>query len=198
MTPKFATPYSHGFVRVASAVPHQRVGNPAFNVRRTLALAADADRAHAALVIFPELGLASYTSEDLFRQDALLDSVLEGLGRIVEASRELRPVIVVGAPLRAEGGLFNTAIIVHRGRILGVTPKSFIPEYREFYEKRQFRAARDLVRAELNLLGQTVPFGPDVIFACRDIPNFAVHVEICEDLWAAIPPSTDAALAGAT
>ncbi len=185
-------------MRVASAVPHLRVGNPAFNAGRTLALAADADRAHAALVIFPELGLASYTSEDLFRQDALLDGVLEGLARIVEASRELRPVIVVGAPLRAEGGLFNTAIIVHRGRILGVTPKSFIPEYREFYEKRQFRAARDLVRTELNLLGQTVPFGPDVIFACRDIPNFVVHVEICEDLWAAIPPSTDAALAGAT
>jgi NAD+ synthase (glutamine-hydrolysing) len=198
MTPRFATPYSHGFVRVASAVPHLRVGNPAFNAGRTLALAADADRAHAALVIFPELGLASYTSEDLFRQDALLDGVLEGLAQIVEASRELRPVIVVGAPLRAEGGLFNTAIIVHRGHILGVTPKSFIPEYREFYEKRQFRAARDLVRTELSLLGQTVPFGPDVIFACRDIPNFVVHVEICEDLWAAIPPSTDAALAGAT
>src|ERR1700761_6482749 len=103
MTPKFATPYSHGFVRVASAVPHLRVGNPAFNAGRTLALAADADRAHAALVIFPQLGLASYTSEDLFRQDALLDGVLEGLARIVEASRELRPVIVVGAPLRAEG-----------------------------------------------------------------------------------------------
>jgi NAD+ synthase (glutamine-hydrolysing) len=198
MTLQFATPYSHGFVRVASAVPHMRVGNPAFNAGRTLALAADADRAHVALVIFPELGLATYTSEDLFRQDALLDGVLEGLARIVEASRELRPVIVVGAPLRAEGGLFNTAIIIHRGRILGVTPKSFIPEYREFYEKRQFRAARDLVRTEVTLLDQTVPFGPDVIFACRDIPNFVVHVEICEDLWAAVPPSTNAALAGAT
>jgi NAD+ synthase (glutamine-hydrolysing) len=198
MTQEFQTPYGHGFVRVASAIPHVRVGNPAFNAARTLALAADADRAHAALVVFPELGLSSYTSEDLFRQAALLDAVNAGLTQIVSASQDLRPVIVVGAPLRAEGGLFNTAVVIHRGHILGVVPKSFIPEYREFYEKRQFRAARDLVRNELTLLEQTVPFGPDVIFACRDVANFVLHVEICEDVWAAIPPSTDAALAGAT
>jgi NAD+ synthase (glutamine-hydrolysing) len=194
----FDSPYAHGFVRVASAIPHVRIGNPAFNAGRTLALAANADRAQVALVIFPELGLAGYSSEDLFHQAALLDEVSAGLQQIVHASQVLRPVIVVGAPLRVEGGLFNTAIVIHSGRILGAVPKSFIPEYREFYEKRQFRAARDVVRNEISLLGETVPFGPDLIFACRDLSDFVVHVEICEDLWAAIPPSTDGALAGAT
>jgi NAD+ synthase (glutamine-hydrolysing) len=198
MSTPFDSPYAHGFVRVASAVPHVRVGNPAFNAGRTLALAADADRAQVALVIFPELGLAGYSSEDLFHQAALLDEVSAGLQQIVQASQGLRPVIVVGAPLRVEGGLFNTAVVVHRGRILGAVPKSFIPEYREFYEKRQFRAARDVVGNQISLLGETVPFGPDLIFACREISDFVVHAEICEDLWAAIPPSTDGALAGAT
>ncbi len=198
MSGPFDSPYAHGFVRVASAVPHVRIGNPAFNAARTLSLAADADRAQVALVIFPELGLAGYSSEDLFHQAALLDEVSAGLQQIVQASQGLRPVIVVGAPLRVEGGLFNAAIVIHSGRILGAVPKSFIPEYREFYEKRQFRAARDVVRNEISLLGETLPFGPDLIFACRDLPDFVVHVEICEDLWAAIPPSTDGALAGAT
>src|SRR5438067_13271408 len=115
----FQSPYSHGFVRVAAAVPHVRVGNPAFNATRTLGLAARASDAHAAVVVFPELGLAAYSSEDLFHQAALLDGVLDALEEIVRASAGLEPVIVVGAPLRAEGGLFNSAVLVHRGRILG-------------------------------------------------------------------------------
>ncbi|MGZ4314040.1 MAG: NAD(+) synthase, partial [Solirubrobacteraceae bacterium] len=116
----------------------------------------------------------------------------------VAASEHLRPVIVVGAPLRAEGGLFNAAVVIHRGRILGAVPKSYVPEYHEYYEKRQFRAARDLVGDELALLGASVPFTPDVVFACRDLPAFVLGVEICEDLWTPIPPSTYTALAGAT
>ncbi|MDQ6836636.1 MAG: NAD(+) synthase [Actinomycetota bacterium] len=198
MTGEFGSPYRHGFLRAASAIPHLRVGNPAYNAGRTLELARAADAEHVALVVFPELGLAAYTSEDLFRQSALLDGVQDGLRRIVQASRDLLPVIVVGAPVTAEGGLFNAAVIIHHGRILGAVPKSFLPEYREFYEKRQFRAARDVIGGEVGLLGQTVPFGPDLLFACTDRPGFTLHVEICEDLWAAIPPSTDAALAGAT
>ena len=198
MNDRFGSPYSHGFARVASAIPHVRVGNPGFNAGRTLALARAAHEQQAAVVVFPELGLAAYTSEDLFHQTALLDGVNDGLERIVQASRDLRPVIVVGAPVMAEGGLFNAAVVIHRGRILGAVPKSFLPEYREFYEKRQFRAARDLIGGELPLLGQDVPFGPDLLFGCRDLPELTIHAEICEDVWAAIPPSTDAALAGAT
>jgi NAD+ synthase (glutamine-hydrolysing) len=194
----FHSPYRHGFARVAAAVAHVRVGNPAFNATRTVELAARASDAHAAVVVFPELGLAAYSSEDLFHQAAMLDGVSAALAEIVDASDDLEPVIAVGAPLEAEGGLFNCAVIIHRGRVLGVIPKSFLPEYREYYEKRQFRAARDLVGDELRLLGDTVPFGADLVFACRDVPGLALFIEICEDLWTPIPPSTYGALAGAT
>ncbi|HTU94501.1 MAG TPA: NAD(+) synthase [Solirubrobacteraceae bacterium] len=194
----FESPYAHGFVRVAAAVPRVRVGDPRFNGARTVELAQRAHDEHAALVIFPELGLAAYSSEDLFHQGALLDAVNGALHEIVRASASLRPVIVVGAPVQAEGGLFNAAVVIHRGQILGAVPKSYIPEYHEFYEKRQFRAARDLVGDEARLLGATVPFTPEMIFACRDLPEFVLGVEICEDLWTPIPPSTYHALAGAT
>jgi NAD+ synthase (glutamine-hydrolysing) len=190
--------YRHGLVRLAAAVPRVVVSDPDSNVQPTLALADSAAQAHAALVVFPELGLSSYTSEDLFRQDALLERTASALEQVVAASEGLAPVIVVGMPLAAEQGVFNAAIVIHRGAVLGAIPKSYLPEYREYYEKRQFRAARDLVGREVSLLGGWVPFGADLLFACTDLPNFTLHVEICEDLWTAIPPSTYAALAGAT
>src|SRR5205085_4232728 len=143
-------------------------------------------------------GLSGYSIEDLLHQQALLGTVLEALKQLVAASRDLFGVLVVGAPLRAEGGLFNTAVVIHRGRLLGVVPKSYLPNYREFYEKRHFRAARDLAGGELQLLGKSVPIGPNLLFASHDLPGFTLHVEICEDLWAPIPPSTYGALAGAT
>jgi NAD+ synthase (glutamine-hydrolysing) len=195
---QFDSPFSHGFVRVAAGVPHLRVGDPRFNARCTIELAQRAHAAGAALVVFPELGLAAYSSEDLFHQQALLDGVSQALADVVAASRRLRPLIVVGAPVQAEGGLFNAGIVLHRGEILGAVPKSYIPEYREYYEKRQFRAARDLIGDEIRLLGRSVPFSPDVIFACRELPGFVVGAEVCEDLWTPVPPSTYAAMAGAT
>ncbi len=198
MTPPFRSLYSHGYVRVAAAVPHVRMGDPAFNAERTVELARRAHRTGAAMVVFPELGLAGYSSEDLFHQAALLDGVEAGLQRVLAASVDLEPVLIVGAPVRSEGGLFNAALVIHRGQILGATPKSYLPEYREYYEKRQFRAARDLIGGQLTVLGTTVPFGPDIVYTCRDVPGFVLHVEICEDLWSPIPPSTYGALAGAT
>ncbi len=194
----FGSLYRHGFVRVATAVPHVRVAEPGFNTERTLGLATRASEAGAALVVFPELGLSAYAIDDLLHQQALLAAVCRGLERIVTESASLRPLIVVGAPLQIEGGLFNTAVVVHRGRVLGAVPKSYLPEYHEYYEKRQFRAARDMAARELELLGTRVPCGADLLFACRDLADFTVHVEICEDLWAPIPPSTYGALAGAT
>jgi NAD+ synthase (glutamine-hydrolysing) len=195
----FASLYSHGFVRVAAAVPHMRIGDPAFNAERTLALAQRASESDAALVIFPELGISGYSIDDLLHQEALLGAVASALERIVAASVDLQPVVVVGAPLRQEYGVFNTAVVIHRGRVLGVVPKSYLPEYREFYEKRQFRAARDAVADRVALLGSAdVPFGPDLLFAAGDLAEFVLHVEICEDLWVPIPPSSYAALAGAT
>lgn len=196
----FASLYSHGFVRVAAAVPHMRIGDPAFNAERTLALAGQASDAHAALVIFPELGISGYSIDDLLHQTALLDAVVHAIERIAVASGSLEPVIVVGAPLRFEHGVFNTAVVVHRGRVLGVIPKSYVPEYREFYEKRQFRATRDAVGDRIHMFGSSeeVPFGADLLFSASDLPGFCLHVEICEDLWVPIPPSTYGALAGAT
>jgi NAD+ synthase (glutamine-hydrolysing) len=194
----FSSLYRQGFVRVAAAVPRVRVSEPAVNTERTLVLARRAFGSHAAVVIFPELGLSAYTNEDLFHQQTLIEAVDRAIDRIVAESATLGPMIVVGAPLMVEAGLFNTAIVIHRGRVLGVVPKSYLPEYREYYEKRQFRAARDLVGDQVQLLGETVPFGPDLVFASRDLPTFALHVEICEDLWVPIPPSTYGALAGAT
>jgi NAD+ synthase (glutamine-hydrolysing) len=198
MSEAFHSLYSHGFARVAAAVPHVRVAEPAFNAERTIAMAEKAAGAQAALVVFPELGISAYSIDDLFHQDALLGASLEALEQIVASTASIDPIVVVGAPLRFEHAVFNTAIVIQGGRILGVIPKSYLPEYREYYEKRQFRAARDAVRSEIDLLGQTVPFGADLLFAASDLPGFIVHVEICEDFWVPIPPSSYAALAGAT
>jgi len=189
---------SHNFVRVAAAVPHVMVAEPAFNARQTIALAQRAHDAGAVLVIFPELGLSSYAIDDLLHQHALLDAVLDAIESLVEHSAGLAPVLVVGAPLRMDGALFNTAVVIHRGRPLGVIPKSYLPEYREYYEKRQFRAARDAITDTIRLLDANVPFGPDLLFVDRDRPDFSVYVEICEDAWAPIPPSSYGAMAGAT
>ena len=194
----FESLYRHGFVRVAAGVPTVTVADPQTNAQRTLALARSASQDDAALVVFPELGLSAYTSEDLFRQDALLEETDRALQLIVSESAALVPVIIVGLPLRAEQGLFNAAVVIHRGAVLGAVPKSYLPEYREYYEKRQFRAARDLIDNEVPLLGSRVPFGADLLFSCTDIADLTVNVEICEDLWTAIPPSTFGALAGAT
>jgi NAD+ synthase (glutamine-hydrolysing) len=194
----FESLYRHGYVRLAAAVPTVRVGDPHANARGTLELARQASGAGAGVVVFPELGLAAYTSEDLFRQDALIEATAAAIEEIRAASVELLPVIVVGAPLRAEQGLFNAAVVIHRGTVLGVVPKSYLPEYREFYEKRQFRAARDLIGDQISVGDAVVPFGADLLFTATDIPNLTLHVEICEDLWTPIPPSTYGAMGGAT
>jgi NAD+ synthase (glutamine-hydrolysing) len=198
MIQPFHSLYSHGFVRVAAAVPRVGLADPAFNAQHTLALARRASEEQAALVVFPELGLSGYSIEDLLHQQALSESILEALSQLVEGSSALDPVLVVGAPLRAEGGLFNCAVVIHRGRVLGAVPKSYLPEYREFYEKRHFRAARDVIGRDLRLLGETVPFGADLVFCCTDLPALSLFVEICEDVWAPIPPSSYGAMAGAT
>ena len=194
----FDSIYTHGFVRAAVCVPRVRVADPSFNAARTLELARQAHDGKATIALFPELGLSAYSNDDLFHQDALLDGVLDAIGEVVDASRELKPVLLVGAPLRFEGKLFNCAVVVHAGRILGIVPKTYIPNYREFYEKRQFTSGRVAVSREVVLLGEKVPFGRDLIFDAEDIQDLSLHVEICEDLWAPVPPSTYAALAGAT
>ncbi|MFP4373144.1 MAG: NAD(+) synthase [Spirochaetaceae bacterium] len=195
----FFSPHTHGFVRVGVAVPRVRVADVAYNTGRTLELMREADEAAVSLLTFPELGLSAYSNDDLFQQDALLEAVLEGLADIVEASTTLSPVFLVGAPLRFEQKLFNCAVVVYGGRILGIVPKTYIPNYREFYEKRQFASAAAAAVPEVELLGaRGIPFGADMVFAADGFEELTFAVEICEDLWAPVPPTTYAALAGAT
>lgn len=198
MAASFNSLYRHGFARVAVGIPALRVADPVFNAEHSLSLARRASAEHALLCVFPELGLSCYSAEDLFHQDALLDAVQEAVTRLTQETATLGSLIVVGAPLRVRDGLFNCAVVLHRGRVLGVVPKSYLPAYREFYEKRQFAAARDTVAEEIVLAGQSAPFGADLIFEATDVDDLAVHIEICEDLWVPTPPSSHAALAGAT
>jgi NAD+ synthase (glutamine-hydrolysing) len=198
MSERFYSIYSHQFLRTAVCIPTLRVADPAFNVERTLELAGRASEGHVAVALFPELGLSAYSNEDLFHQDALLEASKAALARLVEESQFLAPVLVVGAPLQVDAKLFNCAVVVHRGHVLGLVPKTYLPNYREFYEKRQFTSGRDAISREVFIFGERVPFGNDLVFEASNVEGFRLHVEICEDVWTPIPPSTYAALAGAT
>ena len=198
MTNRFQSIYSHDFLRVAVCVPELRVADPVFNLGKILDLAGRASDEGAAVTLFPELCISAYSNEDLFHQDALLEASVEALREIVRRSEDFFSVLIVGAPLRFDAKLFNCGVVVYRGRILGIAPKSYLPNYREFYEKRQFTSGRYAISREVTLFGDHVPFGNDLVFAAEHIEGFKLHVEICEDLWTPIPPSTYAALAGAT
>src|SRR5437016_3290633 len=198
MRERFFSLYSHGFIRAAVCVPSVRVADPTFNIERTVELAKRASIENVAVALFPELGISAYSNEDLFHQDALLEATRTAVGKLVKESETLTPVLIVGAPLQFDGKLFNCAVVIHRGRVLGITPKTYLPNYREFYEKRQFTSGRYAVSREVRFLGSQVPFGNDLIFEAVNVPGFKLHVEICEDDWTPIPPSTYAALAGAT
>jgi NAD+ synthase (glutamine-hydrolysing) len=193
----FGAIHRHGFVRVAAASPRASTGDVAFNVAETLMLAKEADKKGVDLAVFPELNLSSYAIDDLLLQDAFLDAVEAGIGRLAKESAKLRTVLVVGAPLRRGGRLYNCGLAIARGRILGAVPKSFLPNYREYYEKRWFASGVGLDGLKMNVAGQAVPFGPDLIFAADDLADFVFHIEICEDYWAPQPPSTLGAMAGA-
>ncbi|MBW8745852.1 MAG: NAD(+) synthase [Sphingomonas sp.] len=197
MTDRSLSIHAHGLVRVAAATPAASAGDVAANAASILDLAKQADAGGADLVVYPELCLTSYAIDDLHLQEALLDRVEAELAKLVAATASLKPVLLVGAALRRNGRLYNTAVVIARGRILGVVPKSYLPNYREYYEKRWFAPGIGLTGLAITLDGAEVPFGPDLIFAATDLPDFIFHVEICEDYWAPIPPSSLGALAGA-
>jgi NAD+ synthase (glutamine-hydrolysing) len=193
----FHSAYRHGFVRVAACTHHTTLADPAANAESVLRMARDCHDDGVALAVFPELTLSGYSIEDILLQDGLLDAVEEAVATVVAASTDLLTVLVVGAPLRHRHRVYNTALVIHRGAVLGVVPKSYLPAYREFYERRQL-AAGDDVAGTIRVAGAEAPFGPDLLFAATDLPNFVLHVEVCEDMWVPIPPSAEAALAGAT
>jgi NAD+ synthase (glutamine-hydrolysing) len=193
----FYNAYSQGFARVAACTHHTAIGDPKANAASVLRLARQCHDDGVALAVFPELTLSGYSIEDILLQDVLLDTVEDALHDIVEASADLLPVLVVGAPLRHRHRIYNTAVVLHRGAVLGVVPKSYLPTYREFYERRQI-APGDDERGTIRIAGADAPFGPDLLFAASDVDGFVLHVEICEDMFVPIPPSAEAALAGAT
>lgn len=196
--PDFHNLYRHGFARVAACTIRTAIADPDTNATAILAVARACGEAGVAVCVFPELCVSAYAIDDLLQQDALLDAVEAALRRLAAASTELLPLLVVGAPLRQEGRLFNCAVALHRGAILGVVPKLHLPNYREFYERRHFASGAGISNASIAIGGIAAPFGHDLLFTATDLPDLIVHAEICEDLWTALPPSGIAALAGAT
>ncbi|OBA68883.1 NAD(+) synthase [Mycobacterium sp. 1554424.7] len=193
----FYNAYEQGFVRVAACTHHTTIGDPAANAESVLRLAGQCHDDGVAVAVFPELTLSGYSIEDIVLQDLLLDDVEAAVADVVAASADLLPVLVVGAPLRYRHRIYNTAVVIHRGEVLGVAPKSYLPTYREFYERRQL-APGDDERGVIRIGELEAPFGPDLLFAASDLPGLVLHVEICEDMFVPIPPSAEAALAGAT
>ncbi len=189
--------HEHGFVRVAACTLPITLVNPRTNAEAIVEQARRVAAEGASLAVFPELCLTGYSIDDLLMQDAVLSGTLEALDWLVQQSTDVGCVMVVGAPLHNLHRIYNCAVVIHRGRVLGVVPKSYLPTYREFYERRQI-AAGDDVTGEITIAGQDSPFGADLLFAAEDLPGFVLNVEICEDMWVPIPPSAEAALAGAT
>ncbi|MBV9596921.1 MAG: NAD(+) synthase [Chloroflexi bacterium] len=195
---EFFNLYSHDFVRVAVGVPRLRVADPEFNAAETIQLMERAVAERAVVALFPELGISAYSCDDLFHQRALLDAVDHGLRAVLEATERLPILTVIGLPLQVQQLLFNCAAVLCGGRVLGVVPKTYLPNYREFYEARYFASGDVLRQLSVEIAGQTVPFGSSLLFQAADQPRLSIHVEICEDVWVPIPPSSYAALAGAT
>src|SRR3984957_159460 len=198
MGAEFRSIYRHGLVRVAACTTRCTLADPATNAVAVLDVARACHQRGAALAVFPELGVSGYAISDLLHQSTLLDAVETAIGDIVAASGELLPLVLVGPPLRHAGALYNCAPAIHRGRLLGVVPKVHLPNYREFYEPRHFVVGDGMVGDEITIGTHTAPFSTDLLFAAEDVPNLVVHAEICEDIWIPIPPSSQAALAGAT
>ncbi|NDU85780.1 MAG: NAD(+) synthase [Ferrovum sp.] len=197
MSSAFFHPHSHDFLRVAVAVPMVALAQPQINAQRTVALMAQAVVAGARVVVFPELGLTGYSCDDLFHQEALLDAARVALDVVVQASAGLSVLTIVGLPVRHQGRLFNCAAVVAGGKIHGLIPKTYLPNYREFYEGRQFTPATGMDPVEWPH-HPPIPFGTHLLFHLEDQPLATFSIEICEDLWVPIPPSSMAALAGAT
>jgi NAD+ synthase (glutamine-hydrolysing) len=193
----FRSPYRHGFLRVAAATLRTAIADPLANAAAVLEMARACHDEGVGLVVYPELTLTGYSIEDILLQDTLLDAAEDALVEVIDGSADVLPVLVVGLPVRGRNRIHNVAAVVHRGRLLGVAPKSYLPTYREFYERRQIGPGDD-IDGSLFLAGAEVPFGPDLLFAADDVPGFVLHVEICEDMWVPVPPSATAALAGAT
>jgi NAD+ synthase (glutamine-hydrolysing) len=193
----FRSLYAHGFARIAACTVPTTIADPPANAEAVLRVARACAEEGVAVAVFPELCLTGYSIEDLLLQDAVLEGVEAAVDTVVSGTADLLPVLVFGAPLKHRNGIYNCALVAHRGRLLGVVPKSYLPTYREFYEGRQITPGAGETGA-ITINGDPVPFGPDLLFAAADVPGLVIHAEVCEDMWIPVPPSAEAALAGAT
>ena len=195
---EFRSAYDQGFARVAAVTLPVTLADPAANAAAVIARARRLGEEGVCLAVFPELGLTGYSIDDLLLSDVLLRETLVAIETIRAASAGFLPAIVVGAPLRVGGRLFNCAVVIAGGAVRGVVPKSYPPAYREFYEKRHFACGGDAGESDIDVNGARVPFGTDLLFEVDDVPGLVFHAEVCEDMWVPVPPSSLAALAGAT
>lgn len=190
--------FSHGFLRVAVACPRVTVANPAANVQAIIELLQRAKQQAVAVTVFPELCLTGYTCADLFGHQTLQAAALAALRDICQFTREsYHGVAIVGLPWLDGASLFNVAAVIHRGSLLGIVPKSYLPNYKEFYEHRWFAPADKVTNSFVDFDGKGIPFGTDLLFKAADLPGCIIGVEICEDLWMPIPPSSLQAIHGA-
>ena len=195
---EFRSAYDQGFARVAAVTLPVTLADPAANAAAVIARARRLGEEGVCLAVFPELGLTGYSIDDLLLSDVLLRETLAAIETIRAASAGFLPAIVVGAPLRVDGRLFNCAVVIAGGAVRGAAPKSYPPAYREFYEKRHFACGGDAGESDIDVNGARVPFGTDLLFEVDDVPGLVFHAEVCEDMWVPVPPSSLAALAGAT
>ncbi len=188
----------YGFVRVAAAIPKLKVANCKYNAGEIIKISNEADRQGVQFVVFPELAVTAYSCGDLFLQRTLQNEALKGLETILSETKALECVIIFGMPLLVNSRMYNCGVAIRKGKLLGVVPKSFIPNYSEFYELRWFCPGLEKKNETIDLLGQSVPFGIDVLFEAGNISGLCFGIEICEDLWVPSPPSSAQALSGAT
>ncbi len=188
----------YGYIKAAAVVPKLKVADPLWNAAEMSAQAKEAYVRGARIIVFPELSITGYTAGDLFHQKVLWESSEQALDMIKEGTEGLDALIFVGMPLVINGMIFNTAVALNKGKILGIIPKTSIPGYKEFYEERWFSSSRDLTTNEVVLLGEKVPVGTDLLFKHATMPSCIIAAEICEDLWTPLPPSSMHAVAGAT
>ncbi|MEW6644113.1 MAG: NAD(+) synthase [Pseudomonadota bacterium] len=190
--------YRHGLARVAACVTVCSPADPASNAAAICGAARTCHERAVAVAVFPELCLSGYAIEDLLKQAPLLDAVERAVVEVMRVSADLMTVLVIGAPLRFGARLYNCAVVIHRGRILGVVPKTYLPTYREFYEGRHFASGAGIAGQEIAIAGMVAPFGIDLLFTADDVPGLTVGIEICEDMWVPATPGAELALAGAS
>ena len=186
-----------GFVRVGAVVPKLKVADTEFNCNEIIKQIEVASNNKIQIVVFPELCVTGYTCQDLFEQDTLLEEAEKALNKILDYTNNLDIICIIGMPIKAENQLFNTAVVIQKGKILGIVPKTFIPNYGEFYEKRWFASSKNANKKEIEILDQKVPFGIDLLFKDKENNEICFGIEICEDIWAVEPPSNKLALLGA-